>query len=471
MKKKIVNKKLKTFEDLKIIDLNPDGFGIAKINEKVVFIKNAIPEETVDIQIIKRKRKFLFGQVIQYKKKAEDRQEPPCKHFDICGGCKLQFLTYEKQLFYKQKTVVENLKRIGKILPEEIMPILPSPRDYRYRNKLEFTFSNKRWITQNEVDEGKEIIERNALGFHVSGRFDKVLNIDECYLQDTIVNDIRNAVRDFTLKNHMSYFDLIEQKGLLRNLIFRTTSTGELMLIFSFAQNDEINIQSILNFVLDKFPQINSLVYFINSKKNDTLYDLDFIIVKGDAYITEVLDGIKYRIGPKSFFQTNSYQVLNLYRKIKEFANFKGDELVFDLYTGTGSIALFIANAVKKVVGIESVAEAIDDAKENARINHIENTEFIVGDMKDIFSESFIEHYGHPDVVIIDPPRAGMHKNVVDNLLMAKPDKIIYVSCNSATQARDIEILNKDYRLQLIQPVDMFPQTHHVENIAILIKK
>ncbi len=471
MKKKIVNKKFKTFSDLEVVDINSEGFGVAKNNEKVIFIKNAIPGEIVDIQIVKKKRKYLYGQVSEYKQLSIERIVPRCKHFGECGGCKLQFLTYEKQLFYKQKTVFENLKRIGKVVPQETIPILASPKDFQYRNKLEFTFSNKRWITQSEVEEGVEITERNALGFHVPGRFDKVLDIDECHLQLEVVNEIRNKVREFTITNGLTYYDLIEQKGLLRNLIFRTTSTGELMLIFSFAEDNKDNFKLILDFVQKEFPQITTLGYFINPKKNDTLYDLKYINVKGEGYITEVLDGIKYKIGPKSFFQTNSYQILNLYRKIKELADFKGNELVYDLYTGTGSIALFIANSVKKVVGIESVPEAIDDANENAGINNIENTEFIVGDMKDVFSESFITKYGFPDTVITDPPRAGMHQDVVNNLLLAKPEKIIYVSCNSATQARDIELLNEAYDLKLIQPVDMFPQTHHVENIAVLLKR
>ena len=466
-----VKGKKKSFENLEITDISSEGFGVAKTNEKVVFVKNTVPGEIVDVQIYKRKRRYLYGQVVNYKKLSPNRISPSCIHFGECGGCKLQFLAYDKQLYYKEKSVLENIKRIGKVTPENIFPVMASPKDFEYRNKLEFTFSNNRWMTQNEVDEGKEIMQRNALGFHVAGRFDKVLDIEKCWLQDNIVNEIRNAVRDFAITHQFSFYDLREQNGLLRNLIFRTTSTGELMVAFSFAEDDEPKIQQILNFTVDKFPQITTLVYFINPKKNDTLYDIDFTVVRGQGFITENLDGISYKIGPKSFFQTNSYQVLNLYRSIKELSGFKGDEIVYDLYTGTGSIALYIASAVKKVVGVESVPEAIVDAKENAALNKITNAEFLTGDMRDVFTPEFIDAHGKPDVIITDPPRAGMHPKVVQNLLFAAPEKIIYVSCNSATQARDLELLADAYRLVSIQPVDMFPQTAHVENIAVLVKR
>ena len=466
-----VKDKKKTIENLEITDINSEGFGVTKTNEKVIFVKNTVPGEIVDIRVYKKKRRYLYGQVENYKKLSPDRILPKCMHFGECGGCKLQFLAYEKQLFYKEKTVLENIKRIGKVMPENIFPIMASPKDFEYRNKLEFTFSNNRWITQDEVNEGKDILQKDALGFHVAGRFDKVLDIEKCWLQDDIVNEIRNAVRDFTITNQFSFYDLREQNGFLRNLIFRTTSTGELMVAFSFAEVDESKIKQILDFTIDKFPQITTLVYFINPKKNDTLYDIDFTVVKGQGFITEKLDGILYKIGPKSFFQTNSYQVLNLYRRISELAEFRGDEVVYDLYTGTGSIALYIAGEVKKVVGVESVPEAIVDAKENAGLNKITNTEFLVGDMRDVFTPEFIAEYGRPNVIITDPPRAGMHPKVVQNLLFAAPEKIVYVSCNSATQARDLELLADDYRLVAIQPVDMFPQTAHVENIALLIRK
>ena len=465
-----MKEKTKSFKNLEIRDINSEGFGVARADEKVVFVKNAIPEEIVDVRIYKKKRRYLYGQVERYIALSPERIQPICEHFGECGGCKLQFLSYEKQLFYKGKTVLENIKRIGKITPESIFPALSSPKSFEYRNKLEFTFSNKRWITQSEVDSENEIKQKNALGFHVAGRFDKVLDINKCYLQNNVVNEIRNAVRNFALENNFSFYDLVAQNGFLRNLIFRTTSTGELMVAFSFAENNNDAINKMMDFTLSKFPQITTLVYFINTKKNDTLYDIDFTIVKGNGFITENLDGILYKVGPKSFFQTNSYQTLNLYRRIKELAEFTGTEIVFDLYTGTGSIALYIAKKVNRVLGIESVPEAIADAKENARINHIENTEFIVGDMRDVFTSEFINEHGNPDVIITDPPRAGMHPKVVENLLFAAPKKIIYVSCNSATQARDLALLKKDYRLVAIQPVDMFPQTAHMENIALLVK-
>jgi len=466
-----LKEKRKSLKNLKITDLNSEGFGVARADEKVIFIKNAIPDEIVDVQIYKRKRRYLYGQVERYHVLSPERIQPVCEHFGECGGCKLQFLSYEKQLFYKGKTVMENIKRIGKLTPENIFPALASPQFFEYRNKLEFTFSNKRWITQSEVESGNEMQQKDALGFHVGGRFDKVLDINKCYLQNNIVNEIRNAVRNFAIENNFSFYNLVAQKGFLRNLIFRTTSTGELMVSFSFAENNIVTINKLMDFTLSTFPQITTLVYFINTKKNDTLYDIDFNIVKGKGFITENLDGILYKIGPKSFFQTNSYQTLNLYRRIKELSEFTGTEIVFDLYTGTGSIALFIAKNVNRVVGIESVPEAITDAKENARINNIKNTQFIVGDMRDIFTPEFINEHGHPNVIITDPPRVGMHPKVVENLLFAAPEKIIYVSCNSATQARDLELLKKDYRLIAIQPVDMFPQTAHMENIALLVKK
>ncbi len=466
-----MKEKRKSLKNLKITDLNSEGFGVARADEKVIFIKNAIPDEIVDVQIYKRKRRYLYGQVERYHVLSPERIQPVCEHFGECGGCKLQFLSYEKQLFYKGKTVMENIKRIGKLTPENIFPALASPQFFEYRNKLEFTFSNKRWITQSEVESGNEMQQKDALGFHVGGRFDKVLDINKCYLQNNIVNEIRNAVRNFAIENNFSFYNLVAQKGFLRNLIFRTTSTGELMVSFSFAENNIVTINKLMDFTLSTFPQITTLVYFINTKKNDTLYDIDFNIVKGKGFITENLDGILYKIGPKSFFQTNSYQTLNLYRRIKELSEFTGTEIVFDLYTGTGSIALFIAKNVNRVVGIESVPEAITDAKENARINNIKNTQFIVGDMRDIFTPEFINEHGHPNVIITDPPRVGMHPKVVENLLFAAPEKIIYVSCNSATQARDLELLKKDYRLIAIQPVDMFPQTAHMENIALLVKK
>ncbi len=470
-KKFFVKKKKKTFENLEITDINSEGFGVARTDEKVIFVKNTVPGELVDVQIYKKKRRYLYGQVEKYRMLSPDRITPECIHFGECGGCKLQFLSYEKQLFYKEKTVLENIKRIGKVVPGNIFPVMASPKAFEYRNKLEFTFSNKRWITQQEVNDGTEIKQKNALGFHVAGRFDKVLNIEKCLLQDNIVNEIRNAVRNFAIENSFSFYDLVEQNGFLRNLIFRTTSTGELMVAFSFAEANESKIKQILEFIMDGFPQITTLVYFINPKKNDTLYDIDFTIVKGQGFIIENLDGILYKIGPKSFFQTNSYQTLNLYRRIKELADFKGNETIYDLYTGTGSIALFVAKMIKKVIGIESVPEAIVDAKENARLNKIENTEFLVGDMRDVFTQDFITEHGKPDVIITDPPRAGMHPKVVQNLMFAAPEKIIYVSCNSATQARDIELLTDQYRLVSIQPVDMFPQTAHVENIALLVRK
>ncbi|HIE16332.1 MAG TPA: 23S rRNA (uracil(1939)-C(5))-methyltransferase RlmD [Bacteroidales bacterium] len=466
-----MKKKIRIYENLEITDLNSEGLGVTRVNEKVVFVKQALPHELVDVHVYKKKKKILYGQVIKYKKTSQDRVIPKCKHFGECGGCKLQFLAYEQQLYYKEKRVIENIKRIGKLIPEKVLAIMASPKIFEYRNKLEFTFSDKRWITRKEIDDNLEINNRNALGFHVAGRFDKVIDIDTCYLQTDIINQIRNKIRDFSLKNGLSFYNLTAQKGFLRNLIFRTTLTGELMLAFSFAENDVAKIETILDFTMNEFPMITTLLYFVNTKKNDSLYDIDYKVVKGKGFITEVLDGIYFKIGPKSFFQTNSFQILNLYRKIKELAEFRGNELVYDLYTGTGSIALFIARNIKRVIGVDSVPEAITDAMENAKLNDIANAEFLVGDMRDVFTQDFIATHGKPDVIIIDPPRAGMHHKVIENILFAAPEKIIYVSCNSSTQARDLLLMSEKYALSIIQPVDMFPQTPHIENIALLIKK
>ena len=467
-----MKKKNKRIEKIEIIDIGAKGKAVGKSADgRVVFVENAIPGEIVDIELSRRRRKYYNGKILHYHKLSPDRIEPKCQHFDDCGGCKLQYLSYEKQLFYKAKEVYENIRRLGGVQAKEVLPILPSPQQYAYRNKLEFTFSNRRWLTQQEVESGESFTERDSLGFHVAGRFDRVLDVEECHLMPPFVNDIRNFIREFVKERKWPFYDLKEHTGFLRNLLFRTTSKGQLMVILSFAENKKEWIVELMETLAEKFSEITTLVYFINTKLNDTLYDLDYVVYSGQGYIEEEFDGIRYKIRPKSFFQTNTKQALRLYRRVKELATITKDDIVYDFYTGTGSIALFVAQNAKKVIGIESVPEAIDDANDNAEFNEIKNTSFFVGDIKDIVTEEFFEKQGKPSVIIADPPRAGMHASVINAILKTEPKRLVYVSCNSATQARDIELLSQKYQLDLVQPVDMFPQTFHVENIAVLSLK
>ncbi len=461
---------LPLLERVTITNIAAEGKALGRVDEKVVFTSMAVPGDLVDIQLRKKRKGYLEGYVTKYHELSALRQQPVCAHFGVCGGCKWQMLPYSEQLKFKEQQVVDQLTRIGRIENLQVLPILGSATSEFYRNKLEFTFSNKRWLTQDEISTDQSITERNALGFHVPGLFDKVVDIEACHLQADPSNAIRNTVRTFALENKLSFFDLREQTGLLRNLIVRTSSTGELMVILSFFEDDTPARESILKHLKASFPQISSLNYVINQKKNDTILDQEIICFAGNDHIREEMEGLQFIIGPKSFYQTNSAQAYKLYQVARNFAQLTGEETVYDLYTGTGTIANFLASKSKKVIGIETVPEAIADARVNANYNKIENAEFLVGDMKDVFNEHLFSQYGLPDVVVLDPPRAGIHQNVVDVLLQAAPARIVYVSCNPGTQARDIQLLSAKYQVEQVQPVDMFPHTHHVENVVSLIR-
>lgn len=462
------------YEKVEILATAAEGKSLAKIEDKVLFVPLTVPGDIVDVQISKKRKKYLEGRVLRFHHYSEKRQDPFCEHFGVCGGCKWQFLSYEDQLENKQRTVVDALERIAKVELPNIPPILPSEKTTFYRNKLEFTFSNKEWLTQEQIDSGEEFENRNALGFHVPGRFDKVLNIQKCWLQEDPSNAIRIWVKDYALKHELAFFDLREQKGYLRNLIIRLTESKQIMVIFSFFEEQKEAREMMLSEFQDAFPEVNSLMYVINPKRNDTIQDLDIQCFQGKDHIIERMssfDGTKelqFKIGPKSFYQTNSKQAETLYQVAAEMANIQKDEIVYDLYTGTGTIANYIADMAKWVIGIEYVPEAIVDAKENAKLNAISNTDFFAGDMKDVFTDEFILENGRADVIITDPPRAGMHADVVQQLLNLEADRIVYISCNPATQARDIQLLDEKYRLDRVQAVDMFPHTHHVESVALL---
>lgn len=464
------NKPLPRYDGVEILDIGSEGKAVARVDGVVVFTTHVIPGDIVDLQVTKKREKYQEAKVIQIQKDSPDRIPAFCEHFEICGGCKWQYLPYEKQLFYKQKQVSDQLSRIGRITLPDIMPIIGSATSTFYRNKLEFTFSNRRWLTHEEVRSGNEFEDMNVLGFHVQGMFDKVLNVNKCWLQTDSSNDIRNAVKKYALLNNLAFYDLKNKEGFLRNLIIRTTSTGEIMVIVNFFREEREKRELLLQFLTNSFPAITTLLYVINQKGNDTITDQEVNIFKGDGFITEEMEGLKFRIGPKSFYQTNSLQAYELYKATREFAALTGNEVVYDLYTGTGTIACFVAKQAKKVVGIEYVPEAIEDAKLNASSNKLSNTNFFAGDMKEILTREFITEHGHPDVIITDPPRAGMSDEVINSILFASPERIVYVSCNPATQARDISLLSSIYMVTKVQPVDMFPHTHHVENIVLLEK-
>jgi 23S rRNA (uracil1939-C5)-methyltransferase len=461
-------KGLPFLEKVRITDIAAEGNALARVENMVVFVPMLIPGDVADIQVVRKRKKFIEGRVVRFHEYSSDRIEPRCSHFGICGGCKWQHLPYDKQLYYKEKQVKDNLTRIGKIELKGINPIIGSAEEYLYRNKLEFTFSNRRWYTKEEVDSGAEFKKEDALGFHIPGLFDKVLDINWCHLQPEPSNAIRKAVREYASGNNLEFFDLREQTGFLRNLVIRNSLSGNVMVIVVFFHEDEEKRKGLLDFLSSEFPQITSLMYVINSKKNDSLNDQDPILYRGDDHIFEEMEGLKFRIGPKSFYQTNTRQALELYRVTRNFAGLSGVETVYDLYTGTGTIANYVAGSAGKVIGIEYVNEAVKDAEINSGLNNIHNTYFFAGDMKDILTEDFMKLNGKPDVVITDPPRAGMHEDVVKTILKAAPDKIVYVSCNAATQARDILVLSADYEVAGVQPVDMFPHTHHVENVVLL---
>ncbi len=463
------NKKpLPVFENVPIIDIAAEGKAIARVNDVVVFVPFVVPGDVVDLQITRKKSSFMEARPVHFHQYSEQRQPAVCEHYGICGGCKWQILPYSEQIRHKQKQVVDNLSRIGKIELPEISPILGSKKTEFYRNKLEFTFSNKRWRTNEEIANGKVFDTMNAVGFHIPGQFDKVLDIDKCWLQTDDSNAIRNEVRHYALEHGLTFFDLRKQEGFLRTMMIRTTSTGELMVILIFYYEDLEAQQALLQHLADQFPQISSLLYVINSKANDTITDQVVNVFKGNECIYEEMEGLRFKIGPKSFYQTNSDQANELYKVTRNFAQLTGNELVYDLYTGTGTIANFVARQSRQVIGIEYVPEAIEDAVVNSQLNRIDNTLFYAGDMKDILNAAFIEKHGKPDVIITDPPRAGMHEDVINAILFAHPKRIVYVSCNPATQARDLSLLNASYKVTAVQPVDMFPHTHHVENVVLL---
>ena len=464
--------KRQVFTNLEVIDAGAKGKSVAKAPDgKVIFISNAVPGDVIDVQTFKKKRAYYEGKAIAFNKFSTKRTQPVCEHYGVCGGCKWQNMAYEYQLYFKQKEVENNLTRLGHIELPKVTPISASKAQYFYRNKMEFSFSDSRWLTQEEIDSGKDLGDKNALGFHIPGLWDKILDIKKCHLQEDPSNDIRNSIKRFAIENRLDFFNTREQSGFLRTLMIRTATTGDLMVLVQFFKEDKYKRELLLDFISKTFPQISSLLYVINGKGNDTIYDQEVICYKGDDHIFEEMEGLRFKINAKSFYQTNSTQAYELYKITREFAGLTGKELVYDLYTGTGTIAQFVAQKAKKVIGVEAVPDAIKAAKENAKLNGIENVEFYVGDMKTVFNNTFISRHGIPDVIITDPPRDGMHKEVVNQIVNISPKKIVYVSCNSATQARDLALMNADYKVMKMQPVDMFPQTYHVENVVLLERR
>ncbi len=467
-------KPLPVLENVTITDYAAEGKSLAKVDEMVVFVPYGVPGDVVDLQVRKKKHSYCEAEIIRFVKRSDRRVEPVCSHFGTCGGCKWQNIPYSEQLRMKQNQVFNQLTRIGKVELPELLPILGSAKTEEYRNKLEFGCSNKRWLTPAEIAGGGDLGEMNAVGFHITGAFDKILPIEKCFLMDNLHNEIRLAIRDYALSSGMSFFDLRRQHGLLRDIMIRNSDTGEWMVLIQFhydEEGDEEKAKALLQHIADKFPEITSLLYVNNQKCNDTFGDLPVEVFKGNDYIYEVMDGLKFKVGPKSFYQTNTEQAFHLYSVVRDFAGLTGSEHVYDLYTGTGTIANFMSRYARHVIGIEYVPEAIEDAKINSEINGISNTTFYAGDMKDILTDDFIERNGHPDVIITDPPRAGMHPDVIQTILRAAARRIVYVSCNPATQARDLAALDADYKVMAVQPVDMFPHTPHVENVVLLEKR
>lgn len=467
-------KQLPVLENITITACAAEGKSIARVDEKVVFVPYVVPGDVVDLQVKKKKSSYMEAVAVRFHEYSPLRTEPACKHYGVCGGCKWQCLKYEEQLKAKQQQVEDNLVRIGKIELPEIQPIIGSKHVYGYRNKLEFGFSNKRWLTEEEVRADVRYDVMDAVGFHITGAFDKILDIEECHLMDDVNNAIRNDIRRYALEHGLEFYDLRLNKGLLRSLMIRTSNTGELMFLVQFRiENSEQQAQAdaLMRHLADTFPQITSLLYVDNHKANDTFGDQEIHVVKGKDFIYEEMEDLKFKVGPKSFYQTNAEQAYELYKVARSFAGLTGSELVYDLYTGTGTIANFVARQARQVIGIEYVPEAIEDAKVNSDINGISNTLFFAGDMKDILNKEFIGQHGRPDVIITDPPRAGMHQDVIDTILFAAPERIVYVSCNPATQARDLQLLDAAYKVVKVQPVDMFPHTQHVENVVLLEKR
>ncbi|MFI3267815.1 MAG: 23S rRNA (uracil(1939)-C(5))-methyltransferase RlmD [Rikenellaceae bacterium] len=458
-------------EGLEIIDIAAEGKSLGKHNDIVVFVPHTLPGDVVDVQISNKRRRFMEGYVVNFQKHSDLKIEPFCEHFGACGGCKWQNLPYAEQLKFKEQQVKDQLSRIGKVDVSQTLPIVGSEHTDFYRNKLEFTFSNKRWRTREEVAEGIESKAGEALGFHISGMFDKILDINKCHLQPSPSNEIRLALKKFAVENSYEFYDARTHEGFLRNVVIRTSSTGEVMVIVIFNCEDVEKREAILKMLVEKFPEITSLIYIINSKFNDSYSDLETVCYHGNDHIFEEMEGLKFKIGPKSFYQTNSSQAYELYKITRDFAQLTGSEVVYDLYTGTGTIANFVSKLASKVVGVEYVPEAIEDAKVNSQINGIENATFYAGDMKDVLNDDFIAENGAPDVIILDPPRAGIHEDVAQTILRTAPKRMVYVSCNPATQARDLAIFDADYKVMKIQPVDMFPHTHHVENVVLLERR
>lgn len=465
-------KPLPLLENILITDIAAEGKALAKVDGLAVFVPYVVPGDVVDIQLRRKKHSYAEGEAVKFHQLSDRRTQPFCKHYGVCGGCKWQVLPYAEQIRYKQKQVMDHLQRIGKVDLPECRPILGSRQDREYRNKLEFGFSNKKWLTLEQVKSDEKFDQMNALGFHIPGAFDKILDIDECFLMQDINNRIRNGLRAFVLERGFDFYDLRGNRGLLRNIMLRTASTGEVMLLVQFcitSDSEREQALEVMDFLHREFPEITALLYVNNTKCNDTIGDLDVITYAGTDFIYEQMEGLRFKVGPKSFYQTNSEQAYELYKVTRDFAGLTGNELVYDLYTGTGTIANFVAQKARFVVGIEYVPEAIADAKVNAALNGLDRkTLFYAGDMKDILTDAFIDEHGRPDVIITDPPRAGMHADVVGVILNAAPKRIVYVSCNPATQARDLQLLDAKYRVVAVQPVDMFPQTHHVENVVLL---
>ena len=464
-------KPLPILENIQITDCAAEGKSLARVNDMVVFVPFCVPGDIVDLQVRKKRHSYMEAEVIRFVEKSAVREEPFCEHFGVCGGCKWQNLPYDKQLEMKQRQVYEQLTRIGKVELPEFMPILGSRKIREYRNKLEFGCSNKRWMTREEIASGEPAGEMRAIGFHITGAFDKILPIHNCHLMDGLQNEIRNFIYQYAIDNDLTFFDLRQQTGLLRDVMVRNSNTGEWMVLVQFhydVEGDRERSLQLMEALADRFPQITSLLYVDNQKCNDTFGDLELTLYKGNDHIFEIMEGLRFKVGPKSFYQTNTDQAYHLYSLARQFAGLTGEEVVYDLYTGTGTIANFVARSAKKVVGIEYVPEAIEDAKVNSDINGIGNTLFFAGDMKDILTDEFIAGHGRPDVIITDPPRAGMHPDVVETILRAKPRRIVYVSCNPATQARDLQLLDRLYKVVAVQPVDMFPHTPHVENVVAL---
>ena len=462
-------------ENIHLFDAGGKGKAVGKTEEgQIVLVTGAIPGDTVDVRVTKKKKAYMEGKATSISSYSDKRVEPACKHFGDCGGCKWQQMDYQQQLFFKQKEVSNNHKFIGKTEPALTQDILGSDNIYNYRNKMEFSFSAKKWLTEEQIKSDEEIDSRNGLGLHIAGAWDKVLHLEECHLQHAPSNEIRLEVYNYAIENNISFFDPREEQGFLRTLMIRTSLSGELMVLLQVFEDNQEWTDAIMGHIAEVFPEITSLLYVINKKGNDTIYDQEVIVYKGKDHINEVMpsyfgdETLTFRVGPKSFYQTNPAQAYTLYKKALDFGEITNNDLVFDLYTGTGTIALFLAKKAKKVVGVESVPEAIADAKLNAEVNKIDNTDFVVGDMKDVFNDEFISAHGTPDIVFTDPPRDGMHKKVVEQLLKLSPPKIVYVSCNSATQARDIELMKEQYTLEKSCAVDMFPHTHHIENVVLL---